>query len=153
MFVFRSVSSYTLDNTLSSRLSDQQLVGNYEDRYLLRATMGWFRGISIGIGSNNRVRAAAAIACCATDMIVSIDSYLGHQRSLKIIPYRLPWYRSNNTFLSPTIDTYWLKWQVWNDIDRCLLVNLKGWQGCRSIPIAQLNRFARLPIDTYCSIK
>ena len=48
-------------------------------------------GISIGIVSNNRVRAAATIAYCATDMIVkaSLDRYLGHQHSLKIIHNRL----------------------------------------------------------------
>ena len=43
--------------------------------------MGRFRGISIGVVSNSRVRAAATKAYCATDMIVkvSIDSYLEHQ--------------------------------------------------------------------------
>ena len=53
--------------------------------------MGWFWGISKGIVSNNRVSAAATKAYCATDIIVkvSIDSYLGHQHSLKVIPNRL----------------------------------------------------------------
>ena len=46
----------------------------HEDRYLLRATTGWFQGISIGIVSNNRVRAAATIAYCATDMIVKVST-------------------------------------------------------------------------------
>ena len=54
--------------------------------------MGCFRGasISIGIVGNNRVRTAATIAYCATDMVakVSIDSYLG-QHNLQIIPKRL----------------------------------------------------------------
>ena len=54
--------------------------------------IGWLRGISIGIVSNNnRVRAAAAVPCSATDMVakVSIDSYLEQQHSLKMIPKRL----------------------------------------------------------------
>ena len=38
---------------------------------------------------------------------------------------------------------------VCSDIDRCLLINLIGLQGCRSISIAQRNRFARVSIDIY----
>ena len=36
------------------RLSDEQQVGDDGYRYLLRATMGRFRGISIGIESNSK---------------------------------------------------------------------------------------------------
>ena len=64
---------------VSNRLLGEQQVGNYEDRYLLRETMGHFRGISIGVVLNNRVRAAATIPYCKTNMIVNvaIDSCLG----------------------------------------------------------------------------
>ena len=53
--------------------------------------MGWFRGVSIGIVSNNRVRERPTIAYCATDTNVeaSIDSNLGHQHSMKVIPNML----------------------------------------------------------------
>ena len=96
LFVCRSVSSYTLDNALSNGLlSCQQWVWNYEDWYLLRATMGWFWGIWICVVRNNTVRAAATIAFCATDMIVkvSIHSYLGQQHRVKIISNRLSFER------------------------------------------------------------
>ena len=45
--------------------------------------MGWFWGISMGIVSNNRVRAASTIAYCVADMTVkvSIGRYLGHQHN------------------------------------------------------------------------
>ena len=68
--------------------------------------MGWFWGISIGVVSNNRVRAAATIVYCATDMIVkvSIDNYLGHQHRVKIIPNRL----SFEQYLFITVDQYLL---------------------------------------------
>ena len=56
-------------------------------------------------------------------------------------------YRSNDTFLSPSIDTYMLI-KV-NDIDRCLLINLIGLQGYRSIPIVQRNRFAKVSTVIY----
>ena len=41
--------------------------------------------------SNNRVRAVATIAYCATDTLakVCIDRYLGHQHNLKMAPNRL----------------------------------------------------------------
>ena len=82
---------YTLDNTLSNRLLGQQKAGNYEDRYLLRGTIARLRGLSIGIVSNNRVRAVATIAYCATDMIakVYIDRHLGHQQNFLMNPNRL----------------------------------------------------------------
>ena len=99
IFVCRSVS-YTLDNTLSNRLLGQQLVGNYEDRYLLRATSRCFRGISIGFVSNYRVRAAAKIASCATDLMAKVQ----HKHSLKIIPNRLSF--RTIPLLSASIDTY-----------------------------------------------
>ena len=104
MFVRRALSSYTLDNTLFNGLSDQQQVGDDGHRYLLRATKFWFRGLSIGIESNDRTGAAATVAYCASDRIVkvTIDSYHGHQKSLKVILNR-PSY--NNTFASPSIDT------------------------------------------------
>ena len=45
----------------------------------------------MGIISNNRVRAVATIAYCATDMLakVYIDKCLGHQHNLKMTPNRL----------------------------------------------------------------
>ena len=45
----------------------------------------------MGIISNNRVRAVATIAYCATDMLAKmyIDRYLGHQPNLKMTPNRL----------------------------------------------------------------
>ena len=97
----RSVPSHTLDNTLSNRLLGQQQVGYYEDRYLSRGTIARLRGLSIGIASNNRVRAVATIAYCATDMLakVYIDRYLGHQHNLKMTPNKqaivrtIPFYR------------------------------------------------------------
>ena len=63
--------------------------------------MGLFLGTSIGPTGI----AAATIAYCETDMIVkvSIDSYHGHQNSVK---YSLICCRLNATFLSPSIDTY-----------------------------------------------
>ena len=87
----RSAPSHTLDHTLPNRLLGQQKVGNYEDRYLSRGTIARLRGLSIGIVSNNRVRAVATIAYCATDMLakVYIDRYLGHQHNLKMTPNRL----------------------------------------------------------------
>ena len=87
----RSVPSYTLDNTLPNRLLGQQSVGNYEDRYLSRGTIARLRGLSIGIVCNNRVRAAATIAYCATDALakVYIDRYLGHHHNLNMTPNRL----------------------------------------------------------------
>ena len=79
----RVVPSYTLDDTLFNGLSDQQLVGDDGYRYLLRATMSCFQGISMGIEGNHKTRVAATIACCASDRIVqvSIDSYLGQENS------------------------------------------------------------------------
>lgn len=88
IFVCHSVASYALDNTSSNA----RTVGeNYEDRHLLLIAMGWFRGISIGIVSNDRVRAAITIISCATDMIVEviIGSYFGHRYRWKIIPSML----------------------------------------------------------------
>ena len=61
MFVCRVVSSYTLDDIHPGWLSDQQQVRDDGYRYLLRATMGWSRGISIGIEINYRTRAPAPI--------------------------------------------------------------------------------------------
>ena len=45
----------------------------------------------MGIVSNNRVRAVATIAYCATDMFakVYIDRYLGPQHNLEMTPNRL----------------------------------------------------------------
>ena len=54
--------------------------------------MGWFRGIPIGIENTNRTGAASTItAYFASDRIVkvSIDSYLGRQYCLKVVPNRL----------------------------------------------------------------
>ena len=96
---------YTLDNTLSNRLLGQQKAGNYEDRYLLRGTIARLRGLSIGIVSNNRVRAAAAIAYGETDMLakVYIDWYLVHRHNLKMTPNRLSFeqyiFIANNQYL------------------------------------------------------
>ena len=86
----RRVPSHTLDNTLSNRLLGQQYVGIYEDLYLLRGTTARFRGLSIGIVSNNRVRVVATIAYCAADMLakVYIDRYLGHQHNLNMTANR-----------------------------------------------------------------
>ena len=114
--------------------------------------MGWLRGVSIGIVSNNRVRAAAIIPYCATDMIVKVstDSYLGHQHSFKIIPNRL----SFKQCLFVTDDQYLLIRAIGlRRYSRCLLGDLIGLQGCRSIPIAQLHRCARVSIDTYSLFK
>ena len=87
----RRVPYYTLDNTLSNRLLGQQYVSNHEDRYLSRGTIARLRGLSMGIVSNNRVRAVASTAYCATDMLakVYIDRYLGHQHYSKMTPNRL----------------------------------------------------------------
>ena len=54
-------------------------------------TTARLRGLSIGIVSNNRVRAVATIAYCATDTLakVYIDRYLGHQHNFKITSNRL----------------------------------------------------------------
>ena len=79
------------------------------------ATMGWFRGTYIGIVNNNRVGAAATIAYCAIDMIVKvpIDSCLGHQHSLKVIPDRLSFEQyliTDDRYLlikAYLIDAYW----------------------------------------------
>ena len=83
----RSVRSYTMDNTLSNRF----LGGNYEDRFLSRGTIARLQVLSIGIVSNNRVKAVATIAYCATDMLakVYIDRHLGHQHTLNMTPNRL----------------------------------------------------------------
>ena len=69
--------------------------------------MGWFRGVSRGVVSNIRVRVAATIAYCATDVLVkvSIDSYLGYRYSLNIFPNRL----SSEQYLLITIDRYLLR--------------------------------------------
>ena len=90
--VCRSVPAYALYNTLSNRLLGQQQVGNYEDRYLSRGTIARLRGLSIGIVSNNRVRAVTTIAYCATDMLAKVymDWYFRHQHDLKMTPNRLP---------------------------------------------------------------
>ena len=81
---------------------------NYEHRYLSRGTIPRLRGLSIGIVSNNRVRAVTIIAYCATDMLakVYVDRYLGHQHNLKMTPNRLSF---EQYLLSPPINTYWLK--------------------------------------------
>ena len=82
---------------------------NYEHRYLSRGTIPRLRGLSIGIVSNNRVRAVATIiAYCATDMLakVYIDRYLGYQLSLNMTPNRLSF---EQYLLSPPISAYWLK--------------------------------------------
>ena len=57
----------------------------------MRGTIARLRGLSIGTVTNNRVRAVATIAYCATDMLakVYIDWYLGHQHILKMTPNRL----------------------------------------------------------------
>ena len=93
----RSVASYTLDNTLSKRLLSQQYVRNYEDRYLSRGTIARLPGLSIGIVSNNRGRAAPTISYCATGMLakVHIDRYLAptlfekdsRQATVRAIPF------------------------------------------------------------------
>ena len=45
----------------------------------------------MGIVSNDRARAVATIAYCATDMLakVYIDRYVGHQHNFKMAPNRL----------------------------------------------------------------
>ena len=88
----RSVPSYTMDNTVSNRLLGQQHGRNCEDRHPSRSTIARLRGrLSIGIVSNNRVRAVTKIAYCATDMLakVYIDRCFGHQHELKMSPDRL----------------------------------------------------------------
>ena len=132
----RSVPSYTLNNTLSNRLLGQQQVGNFEDRYLSRGIIARLWGLSIGIVSNNRVRAVATIAYCATDKLakVYIDRYLG-QHNLKMTPNRL----SFEQYLFIATDQY-------------LLVKAIDVRWYRSIPIAQCNRFAWVSIDAYCPI-
>ena len=55
---------------------------------------------------------ATIIADCATDTLakVYVDRYLGHQHNLKMTPNnRLSFEQS---FLSPPVNTYWLKRQV-----------------------------------------
>ena len=78
-----SNTSYTLDNTLlNNRLLDVQWVEKNWYRYLLRAIIGRFQSISIGVVSPRKDREVSAIGyCCATDRIVKvpIESYLGHQ--------------------------------------------------------------------------
>ena len=118
--------------------------------------MGYFRGISIGIVSSNRVREVATIACCATDMIVKVstDSYLG-QHSLKKVPNRLSFkqylfhhHRSipidySDKFAMISIDAYRSIY---------VLLNKIALQGCRLTPITQSNSFSSVSIDNYCSI-
>ena len=133
----RSVPSCTLDNTLPNRLLGQQQVCNYEDRYLSRGTIARLRGLSMGIVSNDRARAVATIAYCATDMLakVYIDRYLGPQHNSKMTPNRL------------SFEQY-----VFIAINQYLLVKAIGARLYRSIPIAQCNRLARVSIDAYCPI-
>ena len=105
-------------------------------------------GSSIGIVSNNRVRAVATIAYCATDMLakVYINRYLGHQHNLKMTPIRL----SFEQYLFIATDQYLLdKAIVCDDIDRYLLVKAIGLRWYRSMPTAQFIRFARVSIDIY----
>ena len=114
-------------------------------------TMVWVRptpGLSIAIVCNDRVRAIATIAylrpiCLRRCISIGI---LGPNIIRKWLPTG---YRSN-TFLSPPINTYWLKRYVRDDIDGYLLLNVAGLQGDRSMPFAQFNRFARVSIDNYC---
>ena len=89
MFVCRVVFPHTTENTLLNRLSDQQQVGDDGYRYVLRATMGWFRGV--GIERNTRTGTVATIAYCASDRIAkgSIYSYLELQYCLKVTLNRL----------------------------------------------------------------
>ena len=88
------------------RLSDQQQVGDDRYRYLFRAITGRFRGVSIGIESDNGTRAAAAVAYCASDGIVKVssDSYLGTPIWFENNPPVGS--RTNNSFALPSIDTY-----------------------------------------------
>ena len=64
---------------------------NYEDRSLSRITIARLRGLSIGIVSNNRIRAVATIAYCATGVLTKmyVNRYLGHQHNFKMTPNRL----------------------------------------------------------------
>ena len=128
-----------LDNALWGRLLGQQLVGYYENRYQSRGTISPLWSLSIGILSNNRVRAVTTIAYCATDMLVEVYISIG------IVGTNITWkrlpidYRSSNTFLSPPINTYWLgvRWY------RSIPANVRCVQRHRSVPIAQFNRFSR----------
>ena len=163
--VLRSVYSYTLDNTLSKRLLAQQEVGNDEYRYLLRATIGWFRGISIGIVIINRVRAVATIAYCCTDIIakMSADS---HEHGLKTIRNRL----SFEQYVFPRVDRYVLTVglglhlcrsmpiglsEPCKCVGRCIMLNSIDLQMVveRHMHIAQLNIFVRVSIALACNKK
>ena len=101
----------------------------------------------MGIISNNRVRAVATIAYCATDMLakVYIDKCLGHQHNLKMTPNRLSFEQrifiaTNQYLLVKAIGVRWYRYSSLNAI---------GLQGYRSMPIAQFNRIARVSIDIY----
>ena len=114
----------------------------------MRGTIARLRGLSIGIVSNNRVRAVATIAYCATDMLakVYIKRYLGHQHNLNMIPNRL----SFDQYLFIATSQYLLVEAIGvrRYIDRYLLFNVLGLQGYRSMPIAKCNRSSRVSIDT-----
>ena len=80
----------------------------------------------------------ATIAYRPTDMLakVSIDRYLGYQHDLIMTPNRL----SFEQYLC--VATY-----------QYLLVKAIGVRRYRSIPIAQSNRFARVPMGAYCPVQ
>ena len=67
--MYRSIASFTLVNSLS-RIG--YWASSYEDRYLSRRTIGSFRGLSIGIVSNSRVKAVTTIAFYPTSMLVKV---------------------------------------------------------------------------------
>ena len=60
-------------------------------------TIARLQGLSIGIVSNNRVRAVTTISYCAIDMLskLNIDRYFGHKRNLTM--NGPTGYRSTNT--------------------------------------------------------
>ena len=108
----------------------------------MRATIGWFRGISVGIVSNNRVRAAVTIVYCGTGTIVkaSLDSYLEHSHSLKMIPNRL----SFEQYRFVTMDRYLMLKAIRLQWYRSMPIGQLNTQGYLSIPIAQTNRCVRV---------
>ena len=84
---FGCVIPWTIPYRISYwNINTSKYIGNYDDRYLLRATIGWVRSISIGIERNNRISAVATIAHRATDarINVSIDRYLRYEQSFEI---------------------------------------------------------------------
>ena len=120
-------------------ISDQQQVGDDVYRFLLRATMGWFRGISIGIVSKNR-----ATACWASERIfkVAIGSYLGHPHCLKVILTTLIYiYIVRTIVLHPHISL--------RHDEKAISLQCDRW-----MPIGQFSSLAIVSTNIYyCSIK